>query len=478
MKPNASGPDGGNYEPPIPSRRAFLRHSGLGLGTLALTTLLAEENRLVAADGGRIDTAQLTGKAKHVILLFMGGGPSHVDTWDPKPDLKKLQGKEVPESIAKHVLRKVRQRLDNLYPSPYEFKPYGQSGILVSDLFAETAQRVDDICVVRSMRHDSPIHAPAEFLATTGSLTGTRPSLGSWLYYGMGTVNRDLPGFVVLLAGDNYAGPACWGAGFLPARYQGTVVNAEGGIPHIKMPEGSTLAGRRQQLDVLQQLNRWHLERHGGHSELEARMESYELAFRMQTAAPEAFALSQETQETQKLYGIDQAVSAEYGRNCLLARRLIERGVRFVQLNQGGWDAHSNLKKNHDTQAKKTDRPIAGLLTDLKRRGLLDRTLVIWGGEFGRTPTAEGKGKDPGRDHAPGGYTMWLAGGGVKGGQIIGATDPVGYTAIERPVHPNDLQATILHALGIDQRELYYEHHNRREMVTFNGGKVIHEVFA
>jgi hypothetical protein len=467
----------GNYGPAVHSRRDFLRRSGLGFGTLALTTLLAQERRLWA-DGGRLDPAKLNGKAKHVILLFMGGGPSHIDTFDPKPDLEKLKGKNVPESIAKTVPKVARLRLNNLYASPFKFQAYGASGIVVSELFKETAQCIDDICVLRSLTHTSPIHAPAEFLATTGSLTGTRPSLGAWLYYGLGTESKDLPGFMVFLEGENFAGPACWASGFLPAKYQGTVVKAASGIPYVKMPADYNTDARRKQLDVLGKLNQLHLERLGADSELEARIQSYELAFRMQAAAPEVFDLSKETAETKKLYGIDRKESATYGSNCLLARRLIERGVRFVQLNQGGWDAHGNLKKNHTDYSTRVDKPIAGLLTDLKRTGLLDKTLVVWGGEFGRTPTAEGGGSDPGRDHSPTGYSMWLAGGGVKGGQVLGATDDVGYTAVEEPIHPNDLHATILHALGIDQKELYWEHDGRRELVTFNGGRVVQKVFG
>ena len=478
MQEETRSPVCGSGGRPAVSRRDFLRRSGHGFGALALAVLLADEQRLYAADGGRIDLKRLNGKAKQVIFLFMGGGPSHIDTFDPKPELAKLQGKDVPESLARSIPRNARQRLNNLYASPFTFKQYGQSGLPVSELYAETARSIDDLCILRGMRHDSPIHTPAEFLATTGSLTGTRPSLGSWLTYGLGSENRDLPGFLVMLEGENYAGPACWSAGFLPARYQGTVVNASLGIPHIRMPEGYTPDIRRRQLDTLAVLNARHRQRHGENSELEARIESYELAFRMQTAAPEAFDLAKETKETKALYGLDRPECRAYGTNCLVARRLIERGVRFVQLNQGGWDAHGELIKNHREFAAKTDRPIAGLLTDLKRRGLLERTLVIWGGEFGRTPTAEGGGKDPGRDHNPSGYTMWLAGGGIKGGQALGATDPIGYSAIERPIHPNDLHATILFALGISQKELTYEHDNRREMVTVNGGEVIKEAFA
>jgi hypothetical protein len=281
-----------------------------------------------------------------------------------------------------------------------------------------------------------------------------------------------------MLAGENYAGPACWSAGFLPAKFQGTVVRGAEGIPHASMPSSYTHIQRRRQLEVLEEINRRHLERVSDRSELEARIESYELAFRMQAAAPEAFDLSGETAEAKSLYGLDREECAEYGTNCLLARRLVERGVRFIQLNQGGWDAHGNLKSNHDGQAAKTDRPIAALLVDLKRRGLLDETLVIWGGEFGRTPTAEGGGENPGRDHSPGGYSVWLAGGGIRGGQAVGATDPVGYTAVERPLTPHDLHATVLHAVGIDQHDLYYEHNGRQELVTVNGGQVVHEAFA
>ena len=269
-----------------------------------------------------------------------------------------------------------------------------------------------------------------------------------------------------------------YSSGFLPAQYQGTLVKGAKGIPNLKMPRGYTPRERRAQLDLLSRLNRDHLARQGNDSELEARIASYELAYRMQTAATEAFDLSKESTETKKLYGIGEKGMGEYSTFCLLGRRLVERGVRFIQLVQAGWDAHSNLKKNHVKQAKLIDRPIAGLLTDLQRRGMLENTLVVWAGEFGRTPTAEGNNKDPGRDHSPLGYSVWLAGGGVKGGRTIGATDEIGYTAIEKPHHPNDLQATILHALRIDQNELFYEHNGRKEIVTFLGGNVIPEVFV
>jgi hypothetical protein len=457
------------------NRRELLSRAGLGFGSLALTALLADERRLVAADGSFIDPAKLDGKTKNVILLFMGGGPSQVDTWDPKPELTRLNGQDVPPSVADGVPRIARAPLNNLFASPYRFTKQGQSGIEVSELFPETGKHVDDLCVLRGCQHDTPIHAPAEYLATTGTQVGDRPSLGAWLAYGLGSANRDLPAFVVLIAGET-GRPAAWSAGFLPARFQGTVATA--GVPDAAPPPGVSDAARRAQLDLLDGLNRRHLERHEGDAELEARIRSYELAFRMQTSAPEAFDLARETAATRRLYGLDDRETAEVGRLCLLARRLVERGVRFVQVRVGGWDAHGDLAKNHGPQARKSDRPVAALLTDLKRTGLLGRTLVIWGGEFGRTPTAENPGPTPGRNHSPSGYSMWLAGGGVKGGQAIGATDPVGYAAVERPVHPIDLHATVLKAFGIAQERLYYEHAGRKELVTVNGGRVVQEVFG
>jgi hypothetical protein len=448
----------------------------MGFGTLALLHLLQEDG-LLAAEGEKVALpARPKVKAKSVIFLFMGGGPSQVDTWDPKPELGKLHDKDVPESIARDVPRIARARLDRLFASPYKFTPQGQSGIPVSELFPLTGKWVDRLCVLRSCRHDTPIHAPAEYIATTGTQVGDRPSLGAWLYYGLGSENQSLPGFIVFVAGET-GRPVAWSSGFLPSRFQGTVVKKEG-IPNLKMPPGFTPDNRQAQLDLIERLNHHHLQRHAGNSELEARLRSYELAFRMQTTATEAFDLARETQQTRRLYGVEDPVTAEVGSYCLLARRMVERGVRFVQVRVGGWDAHNDLVKNHTPQAAKIDRPIAALLEDLHRRGLLDQTLLIWGGEFGRTPTAENPGAAPGRDHSPSGYSMWLAGGGVKGGQVIGATDPVGYAAVDRPIHPNDLHATILHALGIDQNKLYFKHNNRKELVTVNGGEVIEEVFA
>jgi hypothetical protein len=459
------------------SRRELLQQAGLGLGAVALRMLLADEGRLYGQDEKPVQLGK-RGRAKNVILLWMGGGPSHIDTFDPKPDLGKLRGKAVPESIAKRIPKHNRLRLENLVECPFGFSRYGESGLPVSTLFQETARHADDLCIIRSMSHESVIHTPAEYLTLTGSFTGTRPSLGSWLYYGLGSENRNLPGYIVTVSGENFSGASIYQAGFLPSQYQGTLVKGTEGIPNLKMYDQFTPAGRRAQLDFLAKMNRAQLDRVGADSDLEARIESYELAFRMQTAASEAFDLSKESAQTKALYGVGAGESNEYGTNCLLARRLVERGVRFIQLVQAGWDAHGDLRGNHLGQSKKCDRPIAGLLEDLKRRGLLDETLVVWGGEFGRTPTAEGDKSKPGRDHSPMGYCVWLAGGGVKGGQVIGATDEIGYTAVERPIHPNDLQATILRLVGIDQQELTYQHNGRKEIVTFNGGKVVDEVFA
>lgn len=460
------------------SRRAMLRTSALGFGSIALSSLLAEDGLLAAgSQPAASEGTHFPPTARRVVFIFLGGGPGHVDTFDPKPELARLHGQSVPDEIARHVPRIARAPLDNLLASPWKFQPRGQSGIEVSELFPCLGELVDEMCVVRSCRHDSPIHAPAEFLTMTGSLLGERPSLGAWLTYGLGSESRDLPGYVVFKTGETVRPPAL-AAGFLPARFQGTLVDVAEGVPHARLPEGVAPAQRRAQLDFLSQANQLHARRHAERSELDARIESYELGFRMQAAAPEAFDLSRETAATHRLYGVGDEATDEYARIFLTARRLLERGVRFVQVRSGGWDAHSDLLGNHQKKCLATDRPIAALLADLKRRGLLDDTLVVWGGEFGRTPTAQSGAAKPGRDHSPSGYSMWLAGGGVRGGQVIGATDAVGYAAIHRPVHPHDLHATILHALGLDQHRLYFERHGRRELVTVNGGQVIGEVFG
>jgi hypothetical protein len=461
----------------------MLQRSALGFGSLALAGLLEQDASLAAAEESKAPL-RLTTPIQSVVFIFLGGGPGQNDTFDPKPELARLAGQRVPDSIATNVPRIARAPLENLLPSPWKFHPHGQSGIKVSELFPHVARHVDDLCIIRSCRHDSPIHAPAEYLATTGALTGDRPSLGAWLSYGLGSENQNLPSFVVFRTGETLRPPAI-AAGFLPATHQAVQLDSLAGVPNLKLPAEVSSADRRAQLDFLATLN----ERHAAglaNSELEARIAAYELGFRMQIAATEAFDLADETHETRRLYGlgeqpatgVEQKETDEYARIFLLTRRLVERGVRFIQIRSGGWDAHSDLLGNHGKKCGATDRPIAALLTDLKRRGLWERTLIVWGGEFGRTPTCQAGSAKPGRDHSPSGYSMWLAGGPVRGGQVIGRTDDVGYAAIERPVHPHDLHATILHALGIDQHRLYYERNGRKELVTVNGGKVVEEVFG
>ncbi len=467
------------------SRRELLRQGTLGFGSVALATMLADDRLLSAAESSSVLPAgpHLPARAKNIIFLFMSGGPGQADTWDPKPLLTKLEGQSVPESIAVNVPKIPRSGVDSaLMASPFKFKKHGESGIEVSDLLPETARMVDDICVVRSMNHRIPVHGPGECVALTGSAIGDRPSMGAWMTYGLGSDSRNLPGFVVMLS--NSSGPAPqrpgWGPGFLPSRYQGTLVDGKVGVPYTKMPKSYSRDKRKQQLDFIKWMNDKNLEKIGQDSELEARIASYELGYRMQSSAPEAFDLSVESKATRKLYGLDDKATEEFGGQCLTARRLIEKGVRCIQLRNGGWDAHGNLESNHRARSRATDRPIAALLMDLKQRGLLEETLVVWGGEFGRTPTCEGsvKGKKRGRDHSPAGYTMWLAGGGVRGGQVIGSTDELGYVPVERPISPSDMHATMLHALGLDQYKLIYNHNNRDEIPTNFGGEVIKEVFA
>jgi len=457
------------------SRRDFLSAGiGMGMGSIGLQTLLAGQS-------GKLPTAgsHFTPTAERVIFLFMSGGPSQVDTFDPKPELAKLAGKDVPDSIAATVPRIKRAGLKNLMASPWVFHQHGESGIPVSELLPETAKHVDDLCVIRSMQHRNPVHGPGECVALTGTGAGDRPSIGAWSIYGLGSETQNLPAFVTMnLHSDGMQFPqaAGWGAGFLPPQFQGTVVDPEKGIRDVAMPEGFTKSRRRDQLGAIDWFNRRHLSGLGQHPEIEARIRSYEMAFRLQTAAPELFELSGESAATRALYGLDASLTKQSGRGCLLARRMVERGVRYVQLRIGGWDAHGNLKGNHERMCGITDRPIAALLSDLKQRGLFDSTLVVWAGEFGRTPTMEGKAN--GRDHSPAGYSVWFAGGGVKGGQIIGQTDPIGYVTVDRPVSPHDFHATILHALGLQADRLTYNHHGRDEVPTVFGGEAVREVFG
>ncbi|QDV66706.1 hypothetical protein Poly24_03930 [Rosistilla carotiformis] len=465
------------------SRRAFFETAGIGLGSLAFNSLLGADAAGNTSSQPFLQQPHFPPTVKSVIFLFMSGGPGHMDTFDPKPVLSKMDGEYVPGSIAATVPNIPRAGVGSkLMASPFGFKKYGESGIEVSDLLPHTARHVDDLCVIRSLNHRIPVHGPGENFTLTGSSLGERPSLGGWVTYGLGSEAQDLPGFIVL--SSNSSGPAPqrpgWGSGFLPARFQGTQLDNQRGVPYSELPDLYSVSDRRNQLDFIRSMNQQHLRRQDENTELEARIESYELGFRMQLNAPEILDLSGETEATQRMYGIDQKASSLFGSHCLLARRLVEQGVRFIQLRNGGWDAHGSLKGNHINRCRATDMPVAGLLQDLKQRNLLDQTLVIWGGEFGRTPTTEGSrtGDARGRDHSPAGYTMWMAGGGIKGGQVIGATDELGYVPIDRPLSPHDLHATMLHGLGLDQHKLIYLHNNREEIPTVLGGEVIREAFA
>jgi hypothetical protein len=462
-------------------RRAFLKNAGGGFGALALAALLAEDGKLLADDDPLAPKQpQFPAKAKRVIFLFMSGGPSHVDTFDAKPELSRLHGQPLPASFGPVKTRRDVAR-NKLLASKRSFRKYGRSGIEVSDWLPHVAGCVDDICLLRGCRGDSVTHPESVYLMNTGSILMGRPSLGAWAAYGLGTENRDLPAFVVLAdpGGWPKGGAPAWGNGFLPAAYQGTLVRgASSPVLHLPNPPGVSAEQQRRTLDLVAAGNRDHLAARAGDSELAARIAAYELAFRMQAHAPEAVDLAQETEETKRLYGLDRAEAAEFGTRCLLARRLAERGVRFVQVYCGdtnGWDAHSDLEANHGKLCRQSDQPIAALLTDLKRRGLLDSTLVIWGGEFGRTPMSEGTN---GRDHNPHGFSMWLAGGGVKGGQVIGATDAVGLRAAEGITHVHDVHATILHLLGFHHKRLTFRHNGRNERLTDNDGEVIEAALA
>jgi hypothetical protein len=409
----------------------------------------------------------------------MDGGPSQMDTFDPKPLLTRLHGKHPPESFGSEDFQNGKLKDSVVLASKRSFKKYGQSGIEVSDLFPHVSQCVDDLAVIRSVYHEGFTHSQAQFLINNGWPRIGRPSLGSWILYGLGTENQNLPGFVVLLEGGVRSGPAVYGQGFLPAAYQGTSFRpGSSPILNLKAPKGMQDREQRDLLATLKQMNERHLAVRNNDSELAARIASYELAFKMQMAAPEATDLTTESEATRKLYGLDDPKSADFGGRCLLARRLVERGVRFVQvwsgngMNATDWDGHIGCDKNHQDRAAQTDKAVAGLLTDLKSRGLLDSTLVIWGGEFGRSPTSDG-GQDgsEGRDHNPYGFTIWMAGGGIKGGKVIGNTDQLGLRAVEYPVHLNDLHATILGLLGLDHTKLTYHYLGRDFRLTDVAGK-------
>ena len=453
------------------TRREFLWEAGGGFTAVALTGMLGDNffaRQAVAADGVRTFANPLapkqphfTPRAKSVIFLFMYGGPSHVDTFDYKPKLYPLDGKTIP---VKTFGRGGHKSQGRVVGPKWKFKQYGQCGKWVSDLFPNLAGCVDDMAFLHSMYADSPIHGSAMLMMNSGRILSGHPALGSWVNYGLGSVNEDMPGFVVMLdkTGGPISGPKNWSSGYMPAAYQGVILRADNTpIHNLALPPGTTREAQRHLLDRLREKNEEHLAARRDNSELAARIASYELAFKMQQHAPEAVDFSKETPDTLALYGIDQPRTADFGRKCLLARRLVERGVRFIQVYSGGahnddnWDAHSDMVKNHSKHAGNTDRPVAGLLKDLKRRGLLKDTLVVWGGEFGRQPTAE-YAVGTGRDHNAYGFTMWLAGGGIKGGVSVGATDELGSAAVRDRFHVKRLHATILHQMGLNPNKLAY----------------------
>jgi hypothetical protein len=458
------------------SRRDFLVRAGGGFGALAFAALKAHG---AAANPLAPRAPHFTARAKRVIFCFMDGGPSHLDLFDPKPDLKKLAGKPLPSSFERPMTSMGSTANTPLLASQRTFRQHGKSGAWVSDWYPEIAACVDDIAFLRSCKADGQTHVAGVCQMNTGVILPGRPSLGAWALYGLGSECDNLPGYVVLAdyPADPPGGPTNWGTGFMPATYQGTRF-AEGKSPilYASAPAGVSDARERSKVDFIQQLDR----RYGAglrqKDHVEAEIAAYELAYKMQSSAPEVVDLSRESQETLRLYGVDKPETERNGRNCLLARRLVERGVRFVQLYMGSgskWDAHSDLEGNHAQYCRESDRPIAALLKDLKRRGLLKDTLVVWGGEFGRTPMSE---SGNGRDHNPFGFTMWMAGGGVKGGISYGATDEVGLYAVDKPAHVRDVHATILHLLGLNHEELTFAHDGRDERLTMTGGKGIEAI--
>ncbi|HEY0983809.1 DUF1501 domain-containing protein [Schlesneria sp.] len=464
------------------TRRQVLKNSAAGFGSMALAALLNETAR------GETNSANplaprpphLPARAKRVIFLFMSGGPSQVDTFDYKPLLTRDDGKPIPFEKPKVQFNST----GNLLKSPWQFKQYGESGGWVSELFPKLAERIDDLCMIHSIHGSNPAHGGAVMKIHTGSDNFVRPSIGSWVSYGLGTENANLPSFVTICPTLAFGGINNWSSAFLPGVYQGTPLG-DASIPSekakVKYIENSRLPReiQRLQLDRLYQLNSQHRQNAGPEAALEARINSFELAFRMQSELPKVEDLSGESEATQKLYGLDNPVTANFGRMCLMARRFAESGVRFIQVTHNDskvqWDQHSDLKNGHEKNAREVDLPIAGLLYDLKERGLLDDTLIWWGGEFGRTPTAEGP---DGRDHNPEGFTMWLAGGGVKGGLHYGSTDDYGYFAAQNKVHVHDLHATILHLLGLDHERLTYRYSGRDFRLTDVEGNVVKELFS
>ena len=466
------------------SRRDFLARAGLGFGGLALAAMMADE---AGADVPQIDPLRplaprpphFGAKARSVIFLFMEGGPSHVDLFDPKPELTRAHGQPLPPSFGK-VFTPMGVGGNTLMASRRQFARHGAAGTWVSDWYPHVAGVVDEIALVRSCWADGVNHVGSVCQMNTGSILAGRPSLGAWVTYGLGTANQDLPAFVVMTdAAEPVGGPRNWGNAWLPATFQGTPFRKDGPpVLHLAPPASVTDARQRAKLDLIARLDRRHAEARPDDSRLAARIAAYELAYRMQSEAPEAVDLAGETAETKALYGLDDPRCKDFAAMCLRARRLVERGVRFVQLYCGSgsqWDAHRDLEGNHGRLCARSDRPVAALIRDLKRRGMLDETLVVWGGEFGRTPMNEGT---DGRDHNPYGFSMFLAGGGIKGGITHGTTDEFGLNAVEDRVHVHDIHATILHVLGLDHRRLTFPRDGRDERLTVNDGRVVKALLA
>jgi hypothetical protein len=475
----------------LQQRRRFLQQSAYGIGVMALAHLLDREGLTAAAspaaDPLTPKSAHFSGKAKSVIFLFMAGGPSHLDLFDPKPILQKQNGKPVPASFLKSLTDPIIKGNAVVMASPRIFTKHGRCGMEFCDFLPHLATCADDLCMVRSLHTHTSNHDPGQLLLNCGSTLAGLPSMGSWVTYGLGSGSRDLPGYVVLLSSSWEkldGGSVLWNNGFLPATFRGVTLRGQGDpILHLSNPNGVNAAMQRSRLDAIADLNHLRQEQTGDR-EIAARIAAYELAYRMQAAAPELIDLSKESAATRALYGIDNDTTRMFGTNCLLARRLVERGVRFVQLFHSGWDDHSNLTKRIKKNAAMTDQPAAALIKDLKQRGLLDQTLVIWAGEFGRAPMYEARrmpGMDAdkaGRDHHPFGFTVLLAGGGIKGGQVVGKTDELGYHAIEDRIHVHDLQATILHCLGLDHTRLTYRHQGRDFRLTDVAGQLVPKLLA
>ena len=453
------------YKSPSPrTRREMLKQSGAGFGSLALNALLSEES--IASK-----LSPSLARTKRVIFLFMHGGPSTLDLFDPKEALSKDNGKPLPYDKP----RIVSSKTGNLLASPWKFKRHGQSGASVSELLPNIASISDDLCFINSMHCSNSRHGGALLELHTGSDTFTRPAMGSWINYGLGSENDNLPGFITINPPSSHGGSGAWSSAFLPAKYGGTMISGKGSnmnIPFIKSPLKER-SQQRKEIDLINAFNKNHISNFEGNTELESRIESYELAFRMQMAAPEIQNIEDEPDHINKLYGADQKPTDEFAKQCIMARRFSEAGVRFVQVTHRYWDSHGNLKDEHTKLSKEMDKPVAGLIQDLKQRGLLDETLVLWGGEFGRTPVAQG---NNGRDHNPHGFTMFMAGGGVKPGMQYGSTDEYGYHAEEKPVHFHDLHATILHLMGIDHTDLTYRYAGRDFRLTDVHGNIISDI--